>query len=196
MKSPRTFEEQTECIVEALLSDLLGEDEWAAFRSLETDSFAESHTECELSAGAEASSTFDSVIIASRLRRLGDQYNEDLEQSAQRIIAEVAKGKVEEFGVMVDSLSKTWSSLNPELGYERAFLAVSVKLLAYLSRKVPAVARRIRLVELINGNREVRGYIETRGGWVSAQGSLKFFCWHLWLCSFASLNWLQCDPVF
>ncbi|XP_039391969.1 bcl-2-like protein 15 [Mauremys reevesii] len=165
MKGPRTFEEQTECIVEALLSDLLGEDEGFAYRSLETDSFAASNAEREPSAGAEASSTFDSVIIASRLRRLGDQYNEDLEQPAQRIIAEVAKGKVEEFGVMVDSLSKSWSSLNPELGYERAFLAVSVKLLAYLSRKVPAVARRIQLVELINGNREVRGYIETRGGW-------------------------------
>uniref|UniRef100_A0A8C3HPJ5 BCL2 like 15 n=1 Tax=Chrysemys picta bellii TaxID=8478 RepID=A0A8C3HPJ5_CHRPI len=150
MKSPRTFEEQTECIVEALLSDLLGEDEWFASRSLETDSFADS-------------STFDSVIIASRLRRLGDQYNEDLEQPARRVIAEMAKGK--EFGVMVDSLSKSWSSLNPGLGYERAFLAVSVKLLAYLSRKVPAVARQIQLVELINGNREVRGYIETRGGW-------------------------------
>lgn len=84
--------------------------------------------------------------------------------------------QVEEFGVMVHSLSKSWSSLNPELGYERAFLAVSVKLLVYLSRKVPAVARQIQLVQLINGNREVRGYIETRGGWVSAQGSLKFFC--------------------
>uniref|UniRef100_A0A8C3RV79 BCL2 like 15 n=1 Tax=Chelydra serpentina TaxID=8475 RepID=A0A8C3RV79_CHESE len=194
MKSPRTFEEQTECIVEALLSDLLGEDEWT-FRSLETDSF-ESRAEHQLSARVEASSTFDSVIIASRLRRLGDEYNEDLEQPAQRIIAELAKGKVEEFGVMVDSLSKSWSSRNPELGYESAFLAVSVKLLVYLSRKVPAVARRIQLVELINGNREVRGYIETHGGWVSAQRSLKFFCWHLWLCSFASLHWLQCDPVF
>ncbi|CAM5170257.1 unnamed protein product [Eretmochelys imbricata] len=165
MKSPRTFEEQTECIVEALLSDLLGEDEGTAFHSLETDSSAESCTELQLSAGAEASSTFDSVIIASHLRRLGDEYNEDLERPAQRIIAEVAKGKVEEFGVMVDSLSKSWSSLNPELGYERAFLAVSVKLLVYLSRKVPAVARQIQLVELINGNREVRGYIETHGGW-------------------------------
>uniref|UniRef100_A0A674K5Z7 BCL2 like 15 n=1 Tax=Terrapene triunguis TaxID=2587831 RepID=A0A674K5Z7_9SAUR len=152
MKSPRTFEEQTECIVEALLSDLLGEDEWLASRSLETDSFAD---------------TFDSVIIASRLRRLGDQYNEDLEQPAQRVIAEMAKGKVMQNHslFMVDSLSKSWSSLNPGLGYERAFLAVSVKLLAYLSRKVPAVARRIQFVELINGNREVRGYIETRGGW-------------------------------
>ncbi|XP_043356264.1 LOW QUALITY PROTEIN: bcl-2-like protein 15 [Dermochelys coriacea] len=175
MKSPRTFEEQTECIVEALLSDLLGEDEGTAFHSLETDSFSESGAgytafpcslsavlELQLSAGAEASSTFDSVIIASHLRRLGDEYNEDLERPAQRIVVE---GKVEEFGVMVDSLSKSWSSLNPELGYERAFLAVSVKLLVYLSQKVPAMARQIQLVELINGNREVRAYIETRGGW-------------------------------
>lgn len=77
---------------------------------------------------------------------------------------------MEEFGATVDSLSRSWSSLNPELGYERAFLAVSVKLLVYLARKVPAVATQLQLVELINGNREVRGYIETRGGWVSALG--------------------------
>ncbi|XP_067414872.1 bcl-2-like protein 15 [Emydura macquarii macquarii] len=163
MKSSRTFEAQTECIVGALLADLLGGDESTAFRSLETDSSAEACAEFQMS--AEASSTFDPAIIASRLRRLGDLYNEDLEQPAQRVIAEVTKGKVEEFGATVDSLSRSWSSLNPELGYERAFLAVSVKLLVYLARKVPAVATQLRLVELINGNREVRGYIETRGGW-------------------------------
>ncbi|XP_074833811.1 bcl-2-like protein 15 isoform X2 [Carettochelys insculpta] len=159
MKSPRNFEEQTECIVEALLSDILGEDGSPAFRTLETDSTAAS---C---AAANASSTFDPAIIASRLRRLGDQYNEDLEQPAQCTIVGVAKGKVEEFGALVDSLSKSWSSRNPELGYERAFLAVSVKLLAYLAQKVPDVVRQLRLAELINGNREVRGYIQTHGGW-------------------------------
>nr|XP_025038264.1 bcl-2-like protein 15 isoform X2 [Pelodiscus sinensis] len=159
MKSPRTFEEQTEYIVEALLSGLLGEDEKVAFRCLETDSVTESSTE------SEASSAFDPTIIASRLRNLGDQYNEDLEQPAQRVIAGVTKGKVEEFGAMVDSLSKAWSSQNPELSYERAFLAVSVKLLAYLVRKVPTVATQLHLEELINGNREVRGYIQAHGGW-------------------------------
>uniref|UniRef100_A0A8C8SH49 BCL2 like 15 n=1 Tax=Pelusios castaneus TaxID=367368 RepID=A0A8C8SH49_9SAUR len=165
MKSPRSFEEQTECIVGALLADLLGQDESIAFRSLETDSSDVFDAELRSCATAGVSSTFDPAIIASRLRRLGDLYNEDLKEPAQRVVAEMVKGKVEEFGATVDSLSKSWSSLNPELGYERAFLAVSVKLLMYLAQKVPAVVTQIQLVELINGNHEVRGYIENQGGW-------------------------------
>uniref|UniRef100_A0A8D0GZZ7 BCL2 like 15 n=1 Tax=Sphenodon punctatus TaxID=8508 RepID=A0A8D0GZZ7_SPHPU len=159
MESCRTFEEQTECVVKALLSGLL-ENEEISFRSLKADSAGRS-----LPAAASDASTFDPVVIASRLRVLGDLYNEDLEQPAQQLIAEVTKGKVEQFGATVDSLSKIWSTLNPGLGYERAFLAVSVKLFVYLAQKVPSVVSRLQLADIINGNRQVRGYIEAHGGW-------------------------------
>ncbi|NXW53513.1 B2L15 protein, partial [Eurystomus gularis] len=153
-----TFEVQTACVVEALFSDLLGEDE-SDCRSLETDS------EPARSA-AEPLTTFDPVVIASRLRRMGDQCNLDFERVSSGPLAEVLKGKVEEFGAAVDSLSRRWSDQNPELAYERAFLCVSVKLFMYVAKKVPAMIRPNQLTEVINGNSRVRNYIEARGGWV------------------------------
>ncbi|XP_010127217.1 PREDICTED: bcl-2-like protein 15, partial [Chlamydotis macqueenii] len=72
---------------------------------------------------------------------------------------------VEKFGAAVDSLSRSWSEQNPELVYERAFLCVSVKLLMHVAKKVPAMLRPSQLIEVINGNSQVRNYIEARGGW-------------------------------
>uniref|UniRef100_A0A7M4FC08 BCL2 like 15 n=1 Tax=Crocodylus porosus TaxID=8502 RepID=A0A7M4FC08_CROPO len=77
MKRSSTFEEQTECVVEALLSDLLGGKEEVAWRSLETDSTIR----------------FDAVVIASRLRMLGDMCNQDLEGPAQQVITDMTSGK-------------------------------------------------------------------------------------------------------
>ncbi|XP_009670440.1 bcl-2-like protein 15 isoform X2 [Struthio camelus] len=152
-----TFEKQTESIVKALFSDLLNEEE-SVYRCLEKDS-----GESEQSAG-EAPSNFDPVVIASRLRSMGDQCNMDFENTSQ-VVAEVLKGKIEKFGAAVDSLSRSWSNQNPELCYERAFLTVSVKLAMCVAKKVPAMVRHIQLVELINGNSRVRSYIEACGGW-------------------------------
>lgn len=74
--------------------------------------------------------------------------------------------QVEAFGAAVESLSRSWSSQNPELGYETALLSVSVKLGMYIAQKIPSV--REQLVELINRN-QVRDYIQHQGGWVSAE---------------------------
>ncbi|NXG77761.1 B2L15 protein, partial [Baryphthengus martii] len=167
-----TFEKQTAYVVEALLSDLLGEDE-SEFRSLETDSGDGAEPTV---AAAELPSTFDPVVIASRLRRMGDQCNLDFERVPSDALAEVLKGKklkllsrclqVEKFGAAVDSLTRRWSDQNPELVYEKAFLCVSVKLVMYLAKKVPALRPCNQLTEVINGNSQVRKYIEDRGGWV------------------------------
>ncbi|XP_068275612.1 bcl-2-like protein 15 [Nyctibius grandis] len=153
-----TFEEQTECVVEALFSDLLGEDE-SACRSLETDSGG------PVQAAGETPTTFDPVVVASRLRRMGDQCNVDFERVSSEALAEVLKGKMEEFGAAVDSIVRSWSDQQPELFYERAFLCVSVKLLMHVAKRVTAMVRPIHLINAINGNSRVRNYIETHGGW-------------------------------
>ncbi|NWJ08378.1 B2L15 protein, partial [Crypturellus undulatus] len=168
--SMSTFEKQTEYIVRALFSDLLNEEE-SAYRCLEKDS-----GESEQCAD-ETPGNFDPVVIASRLRSIGDQCNIDFENSSH-VVAEVLKGKlrlsfwhlqVEKFGAAVDSLSRSWSNQNSEFCYERAFLAISVKLAMCVAKKLPAMLHRIQLVELINGNSQVRSYIESSGGWVSMQ---------------------------
>ncbi|KAM6370429.1 bcl-2-like protein 15 [Pluvialis apricaria] len=151
-----TFERQTECVVEALFLDLLGEDE-SSCRSLETDSGGQARDSCETS--------FDPVVIASRLRRMGDQCNMDFERVSSEALAEVLKGKVEKFGAAVDSLSRSWSDRNPELVYERAFLCVSVKLLMHVTKKIPHMLYPRHLIQAINGNVQVRNYIEAHGGW-------------------------------
>ncbi|XP_059687027.1 bcl-2-like protein 15 [Gavia stellata] len=153
-----TFEEQTERVVEALFSDLLGEGE-SDCRSLETDSGAPGQSAGEPPLG------FDPVVVASRLRRMGDQCNMDFERVSSEALAEVLKGKMEEFGAAIDSLSRSWSAQNPELVYERAFLSVSVKLLMHVAKKVPAMMHPNQLIEVINGNSQVRSYIEACGGW-------------------------------
>ncbi|NXR00249.1 B2L15 protein, partial [Sagittarius serpentarius] len=154
-----TFEEQTACVVEALFSDLLGGEE-SDCRSLETDS-----GEPVQSVG-EPPARFDPVVVASRLRRMGDQCNMDFERVSSEALAEVLKGKMEKFGAAVDSLSRSWSDQNPELVYERVFLCVSVKLLMHVAKKVPAMVHPNQLIKAINGNYQVRNYIEACGGWV------------------------------
>ncbi|KFP57428.1 Bcl-2-like 15, partial [Cathartes aura] len=137
-------EEQTACIAEALFSDLL---------------------EPVQSAG-EPPTRFDPVVVASRLRRMGDQCNLDFERVSSEALAEVLKGKMEKFGAAVDSLSRSWSDQNPELVYERVFLCVSVKLLMHVAKKVRDAVHPNQLTEVIIGNSQVRNYIEACGGWV------------------------------
>ncbi|POI20193.1 hypothetical protein CIB84_016060 [Bambusicola thoracicus] len=156
----RTFEEQTACVVEALFDDLLNEDE-AEFRCLQTDSGVSMRSEEEPPSG------FDPVVIASRLRQIGDQCNMDFERVSSQVLREVLTGKMEKFGAAVDSLCRRWSDQNPELVYERAFLSISVKLMMYILKKGAASINPGHLIKAINENTQVKNYIEACGGWVS-----------------------------
>ncbi|NXN58090.1 B2L15 protein, partial [Rynchops niger] len=148
-----TFEKQTECVVNALYLALLSDDQ-SDCRNLETDS------------EGDDLKTFDAAVIASRLQQMADQCNMDFEHVSSEALAEVLKGEMEKIGAAVDSLSRSWSDWNPGLVYERAFLCISAKLLTYLLKKVPAMVHPSYLIRAINGNSQVRKYIEAHGGWV------------------------------
>ncbi|KAJ7331792.1 hypothetical protein JRQ81_013972 [Phrynocephalus forsythii] len=155
MMNAVTFEEQTEQIVEVLFYDLIHEQSGIRFRGLQ----ARPEFRIELQGlRVTSAGTFDPVPVARTLQHLGDQYNEEIETTVQGILQE--KNMLKKFRETTEQLSR-----NSGLEYELSFLAVAVKLFQCLAQVAPTVVEPDLLIQTINGNPEVRGYIERQGGW-------------------------------
>ncbi|XP_034270165.1 bcl-2-like protein 15 isoform X1 [Pantherophis guttatus] len=170
MNNSMTFEEQTEQIVEALFTTLCLREPWGQV----ADRCLELHSGNEVRAQAgDSASNFDPVGIAKLLQSTGDQYNAEIEGQVQAVIVEETRKEIKKFREAVESLSRNWSSQTPGLEPERAFLIVAVKLFVKFINKTDGDNGLINiLTETINGNPEVRGYIERQGGWSHLDRSL------------------------
>ncbi|XP_070605028.1 bcl-2-like protein 15 isoform X2 [Erythrolamprus reginae] len=174
MNNSMTFEEQTEQIVEALFATLYMPWLKVTDRCLELQGEtkivvqgAKAHFQ------ADSASSFDPVHIANLLKSLGDQYNEEIEGQVKAVIAKKSRKMIKKFGEVAESLSRNWVTQTPGLEPVKAFLAVAVKMFEKLMEETHGDKGQINiLTETINRNPEVKGYIESQGGWGNLARSL------------------------
>ncbi|XP_026568710.1 bcl-2-like protein 15 [Pseudonaja textilis] len=165
MNNSVTFEEQTERIVEALFTKFCSKKSQVTGRCLQLQSEIKAHEQ-------GSASSFNPVDIADSLKSLGDKYNAEIESHVQAVIAEESIRKIKKFGEVTESLSRNWISQTPGLEPERVFLAAAVKLFVKFMKKTGDKGQINILTETINGNPELRGYIERQGGWGNLGRSL------------------------
>ncbi|XP_058032912.1 bcl-2-like protein 15 [Ahaetulla prasina] len=184
MNNSVTFEEQTKQIAEELFTTLYSRKQYPlqarkmiiiedleltryrTWTSVPADSELIRHRAQASGPAVDSASSFDPVDIAMLLGSIRDQYKTEMEGQVQAVIAEESITTIKKCGEVAESLSRNWISQTPGLEPERAFLAVAVKLFEKLINETHGDKGQINiLTETINGNPEVRSYIERQGGW-------------------------------
>ncbi|XP_035245173.1 bcl-2-like protein 15 [Anguilla anguilla] len=107
---------------------------------------------------------FDPVLIADKLRELGDDYDEKVIQPLINKVQKAAKDQMATaFGDCVDSLCKSWMADGPEVTQEKQLLKASVMLGLYVKKKCPDLRGAVQDA--------MANFLTTRlGSWVSQQG--------------------------
>ncbi|XP_008407519.1 uncharacterized protein LOC103464902 [Poecilia reticulata] len=144
---------QTESVVYYLLAD---EDECdRSYGDVESDS-------------KEAPGDFDPVIIADRLRTIGDALNKD--QSFTKAIKDLTEAVTEEavatvFEQSVETLCETYVSREAALAPELQLIHASVALGLYLKKNSPALKDKVRNAMSNFLNSRVSRWVAQQGGW-------------------------------
>ncbi|XP_029429984.1 bcl-2-like protein 15 [Rhinatrema bivittatum] len=153
----RPFEEQTECIVKALLAELLGENEEASFRQLQSDSLGGNESDED---------TFDPQLIATQLRDMGDRINKEIKEHMKQLTQDWGNEKVVlDFPEACTTISNTWTARHPEAASEMSLLSVTVALVKYVVNRAPQLREKVASAMTTFINSKLTSHIQSLGGW-------------------------------
>ncbi|KAK6318778.1 hypothetical protein J4Q44_G00099890 [Coregonus suidteri] len=148
--APRDIEQQTLEIISCFFE----EEHALGFRDLGG---------CIESDGPGDDDMFDPVVIADKLRELGDDFEEKyIQPHISRLQRAVANKAVEEFARSVDSLCAAQSA---EVAPEMQLLRASMALGLYVKKTCPDLRATIQSCMAAFINTRLAGWITQQGGW-------------------------------
>lgn len=125
--------------------------------------------------GQEDENSFDAVKIASKLRELGDDYDEKFIQPLIKNVQNAAADQmVSAFSDSVDNLCKMWVVERAEVASEKQLLKAAVTMGLVLKKNCPDMTSVIEAAMARFVNNRLTSWIAQQGGWVSVSKSSTF----------------------
>ncbi|KAI1893126.1 hypothetical protein AGOR_G00140700 [Albula goreensis] len=147
---PPDIQDQTYRIVLCLFDDQYAENRGFA-NDLQTD--------------GDDDDSFDPVIIADKLREIGDEIQETVIWKFKNDLQNAARGQVEKvFSSAVDTLCKSWVT-EGEVAPEKHLLKASVMLGLYVKKNCPDMVTAVQSAMTTFLNTRVAPWVAQQGGW-------------------------------
>ncbi|XP_026076785.1 bcl-2-like protein 15 isoform X1 [Carassius auratus] len=124
--------------------------------------------------GPEDDNSFDPVKIASKLRELGDDYDEKVIQPLMKNVQSASADQVlTVFSDSVDSLCKTWVVERAEVVSEKQLLKAAITLGLFMKKNCPSMTNVVEDAMMGFVNNRLTNWIAEQGGWVSVAKNSK-----------------------
>lgn len=125
--------------------------------------------------GPEDENSFDPAKIASKLRELGDDYDEKVIQPLMKNVQRAAADQVVTvFTDSVDSMCKMWVVERAEVASEKQLLKAAITLGVYVKETCPDMTNVVEVAMTGFINNRLTNWIAEQGGWVSVSKNSTF----------------------
>ncbi|KAF4107608.1 bcl-2-like protein 15 [Onychostoma macrolepis] len=130
--------------------------------------YNELHFDMVESDGPEDENSFDPIKIASKLRELGDDYDERVIQPLMKNVQKAAADQVmTAFSDSVESLCKMWVVERAEVASEKQLLKAAITLGLFMTKNCPDKTNVVEVAMMGFINNRLTNWIAEQGGWVS-----------------------------
>ncbi|KAG5275036.1 hypothetical protein AALO_G00142850 [Alosa alosa] len=112
---------------------------------------------------------FDPVKIASKLREIGDDYDEKRIQPLIKCLEQAASDQmVSAFSSSVESLCQSWVVQRSEVASEKDLLKASVAVALYVKKNCPDMVGTVQDAMAAFLNTRLANWVASQGGWDNA----------------------------